>query len=208
MGFVSSRFAHQETENVAQSCLPNISSLVRLDGEHLWTAIFKSYQKFAVRVTFGFWLEISNLWLCIDLNHSIATLVVCFSVIVCFCAGKPAQNPPLFFFFCSILISINSCLYICTCWRKVSPQHDVTTTMFPGRSCGQQCFHHIQHFTCRPESDILISSDQICSVLFQASNKLQMASTCGFLSTIAFIFWGLQSFLRLQNWQCCKYKQR
>ena len=56
-GDVSTRFAHLES--------------VRLDGEHLWTAIFKSCHTFSIGFRSGLWLGRSNTWICFDLNHSI-----------------------------------------------------------------------------------------------------------------------------------------
>ena len=63
--------------------LANSSSLVWLDGECLWTAIFKSCQRFSIGFRSGLWLGHSNTWICFDLNHSIVALAVCLGSLSC-----------------------------------------------------------------------------------------------------------------------------
>ena len=81
LGYVSTSDAHIVTEILAHSSLQNSSSLVWLDGEWLWTAIFKSCQRFLS--WFGSGLGHSNTWICFDLNHSIVALAVCLGSLSC-----------------------------------------------------------------------------------------------------------------------------
>lgn len=68
LGFVSTSFAQLETEISAHSFLQNSSGSVRLDGQRLWTALFRSYH----RLLIGFrTLSLSNTGIGLVWNHSV-----------------------------------------------------------------------------------------------------------------------------------------
>ena len=76
-GDVSTSFAHLESAIFAHSSLQSSSSSVRLDGEFLWTAIFKSCHIFSIGFGSGLWPSHSNTWIRFDQNHSIVALAAC-----------------------------------------------------------------------------------------------------------------------------------
>ena len=113
------------------------SILVWLDGECLWTAIFKSCQRFSIGFRSGLWLGHSNTWICVDLNHSIVALAVCFGLLSCW---KVKLCPSLKSFADSNRFSSKIVLYFPSSHqfnpvpaeKKASPQHDAATTMCHG----------------------------------------------------------------------------
>ena len=88
-GDVSNSFAHLESDIFAHSSLQNSSSSVRLDGERLWTAIFKSCHRFSIGFRSRHWLGHSNTQICFDLNYSIVALAVCLGLLSCLLEGEP-----------------------------------------------------------------------------------------------------------------------
>lgn len=77
--YVSTSFAHPETEIFAHSSLQNSSSSGRFDGERLWTAVFKSRHRWDLDLDFGHF----NTWIFFGLNHSIVSFAVCFQSLSC-----------------------------------------------------------------------------------------------------------------------------
>ena len=80
--YVSTSFAHLETEIFAHSSLQNSSSSVRLDGERLWTAVFRSCHRFSIGFRSGLWLGHSNT-ICFVLNPSIVALALWLASLSC-----------------------------------------------------------------------------------------------------------------------------
>ena len=108
--YVCASFAHLETGIFAHSYLQNSWSSVRLEGECLWTSVFRSCHRFPIGFRSGLWLGRSNTWICFVLNHSIAALTLCS--------------------FGSIHLSINSDHLPCPCWGEAPPDHGAAPTMF------------------------------------------------------------------------------
>ena len=107
--YVSTSFAHLETEIFAHSSLQNSSSSARLDGECLWTAIFKSCHRCSMGFRSGLWLGHSYTWIFFDLNHSIVALAVCLGSLSCW---KVNLFPSLKSFAASHRFSCRIALYL------------------------------------------------------------------------------------------------
>ena len=163
-GYFSTSFAYLETAIFAHSSWQNSSSSVRLDGDRLWTAIFKSRHRFSIG------LGHSKTLTFFALNHSRVALAVCLRVIVLLEGEPPPQSQvfcrlkQVFFKNCPVFGSIHLALNLdqfpSTCWWKASPQHDAATTVF-------HCGDNVLRVMCSvgfpppgPKSSILDSSDQ------------------------------------------------
>lgn len=96
-----------------QSFLQNRSSSVWLDGEHLWTAGFRSYHTLSIGFRTGLWQGHSNTWICFVWNHSIVALALCLGLLSCWkvnlCSSLKsfADSQQVFFQDCPVFCSIH-----------------------------------------------------------------------------------------------------
>ncbi len=82
-GYDATSFAHLDLGIFRHSSLQIPSSSVRLDGDHRWTAIFRSLQRFSIGLKSGLWLGHSRTFTELSLSHSSVALVVCLGTLSC-----------------------------------------------------------------------------------------------------------------------------
>ena len=109
LGYVSTSFAHLEMEMFVHSSWQKIWSSVRLDGHHLWTAIFQCCHRFSIEFRSGLWLGSFKTLTCFDLNHSTVALAVCLGSLSCW---KMNLRPSLKSFADCIRFSSRIALYL------------------------------------------------------------------------------------------------
>lgn len=77
--YVSNSFTKLETGIFALSSLQNSSKSVRLDGDHLGTAVFRSYHRSPIGFRYGLWLDHSSMNMFLSHHRTNESSSVCSS---------------------------------------------------------------------------------------------------------------------------------
>ena len=83
LGNDATSFSHLDLGILCHSSLQILSSSVRLDGEHWWTAIFRSLQRCSIGFRSGLWLGQSRMVTELFRSHSFVILAVCLGSLSC-----------------------------------------------------------------------------------------------------------------------------
>ncbi len=130
---------------LCHSSLQILSSSVRLDGKHWWTAIFRSLQRCSIGFKSGLWLGHSRTVTELLWSHSFVILAVCLGSLSCWKVNlRPSLRSWALWRRFSSRISLYLAAFIfpldcnqssCPCSWKTPPQHDAATTMLHCWDC-------------------------------------------------------------------------